>query len=71
MQNWLIGKDPDAGRDWGQEEKGTTDDEMAGWHHRLYGHEFEQTPGVCDEQGGLECCDLWDRKESHMTERLN
>ena len=47
-KSWLIGKDPDAGRDWGQEEKGTTEDEMAGWHHRLNGHEFEWTPGVGD-----------------------
>ena len=52
-KSWLIGKDPDAGRDWGQEEKGTTEDEMAGWHHRLDGHEFEWTPGVGDGQGGL------------------
>ena len=61
----------DAGRDWGQEEKGKTEDEMAGWHHRLYGHEFEWTPGVGDGQGGLACCDSWGRKESDMTERLN
>ena len=53
---WLIGKDPDAGRDWGREEKGMTD-EMAGWHHRLNGHEFEYTLGVGDGQGGLACCD--------------
>ena len=53
----LIGKDPNAGRDWGQEEKGTTEDEMAGWHHRLDGHESEWTPGVGDGQGGLACCD--------------
>ena len=50
VKNWLIGKDPDAGKDWGQEEKGTTEDEMVGWHHRLHGHEFEQAPGVDDEQ---------------------
>ena len=50
--SWLIGKDPDAGRDWGQEEKGTTEDEMTGWHNRLNGHEFEWTPGVGDEKGG-------------------
>ena len=56
-KSWLIGEDPDAGRDWGQEEKGTTEDEMAGWHHRLDGHEFEWTPGVGDGQGGLACCD--------------
>ena len=56
---WLIGKDSDAGKDWGQEEKGTTEDEMAGWHHRLDGHESEWTPGDGDEQGGLACCDSW------------
>ena len=61
----------DAGRDWGQEEKGTTEDEMAGWHHRLDGHELERTPGVGDGQGGLECCDSWGRKESDTTEQLN
>ena len=61
----------DAGRDWGQEEKGTTEDEMAGWHHRLDGHEFEETPGVGDGQGGLACCSPWGCKESDMTERLN
>ena len=70
-KSWLVGKDPDAGRDWGQEEKGTTEDEMAGWHHRLYGHEFEQTPGVGDGQGGLACCDSWGHKELDTTERLN
>ena len=70
-KSWLIGKDPDAGRDWGQEEKGMTEDEMAGWHHRLNGHEFEWTPGVGDGQGGLMCCDSWGRKESDTTERLN
>ena len=58
-------------RDWGREEKGTTEDEMAGWHHRLNGHEFEWTPGVGDGQGGLACCDSWGRRESDMTERLN
>ena len=60
---WLIGKDSDAGRDWGQEEMGTTEDEMAGWHHRLNGCEFEWTLGVGDGQGGLGCCDSWGRKE--------
>ena len=70
-KSWLIGKDSDAGRDWGQEEKGTTEDEMAGWHHRLYGREFEWTPGVGDGQGGLVCCNSWGRKESDTTERLN
>ena len=59
VKSWLIGKDTDAGRDWGQEEKGTTEDEMAGWHHQLNGHESEWTPGVSDGQGGLVCCDLW------------
>ena len=61
MQSWLV-KDFDAGRDWGQEEKGTTEDEMAGWHHRLDGREFEWTPGVGDGQGGLACCDSWGHK---------
>ena len=70
-KSWLIGKDPDAGRDWGWEEKGTTEDEMAGWHHQLNGHEFEWTPGVGDRQGGLACCDSWDHKESDMTEQVN
>ena len=70
-KNWLIWKDPDAGRDWGQEEKGTTEDEMAGWHHRLNGHEFEWTLEVGDGQGGLACCDSWGRKESDTTEQLN
>ena len=70
-KSWLIGKDSDAGRDWGQEEKGTTKDEMAGWHHWLDGHEFEWTPGVGDGQGGLVCCDSWGRKESDTTEWLN
>ena len=55
-KNWLIGKDPDAGKDWGQEEKGMTEDEMVGWHHRLNGHGFGWTPGVGDGQGGLVCC---------------
>ena len=71
VKSWLIGKDSDAGRDWGQEEKGTTEDEMAGWHHQLDGHESEWTPGVGDGQGGLVCCDSWGRKESDTTERLN
>ena len=70
-KSWLIGKDSDAGRDWGQEEKGMTEDEMAGWHHRLSGHEFEWTPGVGDGQGVLACCNSWGRKESDTTERLN
>ena len=58
----------DAGRDWGQEEKGMTEDEMAGWHHRLDGCEFEQIPGVGDRQGGLACCNSWGHKESDTTE---
>jgi len=70
-KGWLIGKDSDAGRDWGQEEKGMTGDEMAGWHHWLNGHESEWTPGVCDGQGALVCCGSWGRKESDTTERLN
>ena len=70
-KSWLIGKDPDAGRDWWQEEKGTTKDEMAGWHHWLDGHEFEWTPRVSDGQGGLVCCNSWGCKESDMTEWLN
>ena len=70
-KSWLIGKDSDAGRDWRQEEKGTTEDEMAGWHHWLDGRESEWTPGVGDGQGGLACCDSWGRKESDTTERLN
>ena len=71
VKSWLIGKDPDAGRDWGQEEKGTTEHEMAEWHHRLDGREFEWTPGVGGGQGGLVCCNSWGRKESNTTERLN
>ena len=70
-KSWLIGKDSDAGRDWGQEEKGTTEDEMAGWHHWLDGLECEWTPGVGDGQGGLACCDSWGLKESDTTEQLN
>ena len=69
--NWLIGKDPDAGWDWGQGEKGTTEDEMAGWHHQLDGHELEWNPGDGDGQGGLACCDSWGRKEPDTTEQLN
>ena len=70
-KSWLIWKDSDAGKDWRQEEKGTTEDEMVGWHHRLNGHEFEQALGVGDGQGGLVCCSLWGHKESDMTEQLN
>ena len=70
-KSWLIGKDPDAGRDWGQEKKGRTEDEMAGWHHWLIGHEFGWTPGIGDGQGGLVCCGPWGFKESDTTEWLN
>ena len=69
-KSWLIGKDSDAGRDWGLE-KGTTEDEMAGWHHWLDGHEFGWTLGVGNGQEGLACCDSWGRKESDTTEQLN
>ena len=68
---WLIGKESDAGRDWGQEEKGTTEDEMAGWHHGLDGRNSEWTPGVGDGQGGLACCNSWGCKELDTTEQLN
>jgi len=71
VKSWLTGKDSDVGRDWGQEEKGTTEDEMAGWHHRLDGRESEWFLGVGDGQGGLLCCGPWDRNESDMTEQLN
>ena len=70
-KSWLVGKDSDAARDWGQEEKGTTEDEMAGWHHRLDGREFEWTLGDGDGQGWLVCCNSWGWKESDTTERLN
>ena len=71
VKSCLTGKDSDAGRDWGQEEKGMTQDEIAGWHHRLDGCESEWTPGVGDGQGGLACCDSRGHKESDMTEQLN
>ena len=78
MKNWLIGKDPDAGKDWRQEEKGTTEDKMVGWHHRLNEHhhrldkhEFDQAPGVGDGQGSLVCCSPWGRKEPDTMELLN
>ena len=70
-KSWLIGKDSDARRDWGQEEKGMTEDEMAGWHHWLNGRESEWTPGVGDWQGGLVCCKSWGHKELDTTEQLN
>ena len=70
-KNWLIWKDPDAGKDWEQEEKGTTENKMVGWHHRLNGHEFELILGVGDGQGGLTCCSPWGCKELDTTEWLN
>ena len=70
VKSWLIWKDPDAGKDWRQEEKGTTEDNMDRWYHRLDGHEFEQALGVGDGQGSLACCSPWDRKELDMTEQL-
>ena len=70
-KSWLIGKDPDAGKDWRQEEKGTTEDEMVGWYHRPNGHESGWAPGVGDGQGGLACCTPWRHKESDTTEQLN
>ena len=69
-KNWHVGKDPDAGKDWRQE-KGMTEDEMVGWHHRLNGHPFEKAPGAGDGQWSLVCCSLWGRKELDMTEQLN
>ena len=70
-KSWLLWKDPDAGKDWGQEEKGTTEDEMVGWHHQLDGHVFWWTSGAGDGQGGLACCSSWGHKESDTTEWLN
>ena len=70
-KSWLIGKDPDAGKDWGQEEKGTTENEMIGWHHQFDGHGFGWTPGVGDGQGGLACCGSWVCRVLDMTEWLN
>ena len=70
-KSWLIGKDADAGKDWGQEEKGMTEDEMVGWHHWLNGYGFGWTPGVGDGQGGLAYCGSWGLKESDTTEQLN
>ena len=71
VKNWLIWKDPDAGKDWRQEEKGLTEDEMVRWHHQLNGQEFEQTPGVGGGQGSLACCSPWGHKELDTTEWLN
>ena len=70
VKSWLIWKDPDVGKYWGQEEKGMTEDEIVGWHHQLNGHGFGWTPGVGDEQGGLACCGSWGCKESDITERV-
>ena len=66
-KSWLIGKDPDAGKDWGQEEKGPTEDEMVGWHHQLDGHEFKQTPVDSEGQGSLVCCSPWGHKDLDVT----
>ena len=71
VKSWFIWKDPDVGKDWGQEEKERTEDEMVRWHHQLNGHEFGWTPEVGDGQGGLVCCSSWGHKESDTTERLN
>ena len=71
VKSWLVWKDPDGGKDWGQEEMGTTEDEIAGWHHWLNGEGFGWTLGVGDGQGGLVCCGSWGRKESDATERLD
>ena len=71
VKSWLIRKDPGAGKDWRQEEKRMTEDELVGWHHRLNGHGFGWTPGVGDGQGGLVCCSSWGCKELDMTEQLN
>ena len=71
VKNWLTGKDPDAGKDWGREEKGAIEDEMVGCHHWLSGHEFEQTPRDNEGQGSLECYSSWGHKESYMTSWLN
>ena len=71
VKNWFLRKAPDAGKDWRQEEKEMTEDEMIGWHHWLNGHEFEQTLGVGNRQGSLVCCSSWGHKELYMTERLN
>ena len=71
VKSWLIGKDPDSGNNWGQEEKGMTEDEMVGWRNWLNGHRFGWTPGIGDGQGGLVCCGSWGHKELDMTERMN
>ena len=71
VKNWLLWKDPDARKDWRQEEKGITEDEIVGWHHQLNGHESEQAPGVGDDQRSLACCSPWGGQELDMTERFN
>ena len=71
VKSWFTGKKPDAGKDWQQEEKGTTEDEMVGWHPRFNGHDFDHTLGVGDGQGSLVCCSLWGCKEEFTTEQLN
>ena len=71
VKKWLVGNDPDAGKDWRKEEKGTTEDQMVGWHHWLNGHEFEQALDVGNGHGRLVCCSLWGHKESDMTEWMN
>ena len=71
VKNWLIGKDTDAGKDWRQEEKGMTENEMVGWYHWLNGHAFEQALGIGEEQGILACCSRWGHKYSDTTEQLN
>ena len=71
VKNWLLGKNPNAGKDWRQEEKGTTEDEMVGWHHQLNEREFEQAPGVGDGQGSLACFSHWGHKELDMTKWMN
>ena len=71
LSNWLIWKDPYAGKDWRQKEKGTTEDEMVGWHHQHNGHQFDQAPGYGEGQGSLVCCNPWGCKESDTTELLN
>ena len=71
VKRWLIRKDPGVGKDWRQEEKGTAEGQMVGWHHWLNGHEFGWTPGIGDGQGALVCCSSWDHKESDTTEQLN
>ena len=71
VKTWVVWKDPSSGKDWRWEEKGTTEDEMVGWHHRLSGHELGWTPGAGGGQGSLACCSQWSRKESDTTQQLN